>query len=178
MRRPTTRKMPELDRWSSLSDSFMTGGHQSAYAEPMTLTLNFIGIATSDLAASLRFYRTLGLDIPQGAESEPHVEVRLPGGTTIAWDPVSTLASFIPGYRLPTGPGRITFACGGARPRDVDEAYAALVAAYPDAGVTEPWDAPWGQRYATVHDPDGNAIDLYAPLGDDAGAAVESGTSA
>ncbi|MCZ6462364.1 MAG: glyoxalase, partial [Actinobacteria bacterium] len=25
-------------------------------------------------------------------------------------------------------------------------------------------DAFWGQRYATVLDPDGNAIDLFAPL--------------
>ena len=30
--------------------------------------------------------------------------------------------------------------------------------------VKEPYDAFWGQRYATVHDPDGNAVDLYAAL--------------
>jgi uncharacterized glyoxalase superfamily protein PhnB len=28
----------------------------------------------------------------------------------------------------------------------------------------EPWDAFWGQRYATVRDPDGNGVDLFAPL--------------
>jgi uncharacterized glyoxalase superfamily protein PhnB len=28
----------------------------------------------------------------------------------------------------------------------------------------EPWDAYWGQRYAQVKDPDGNVIDLFAPL--------------
>lgn len=27
-----------------------------------------------------------------------------------------------------------------------------------------PFDAPWGQRYATVLDPDGNHVDLFAPL--------------
>jgi hypothetical protein len=27
-----------------------------------------------------------------------------------------------------------------------------------------PYDAPWGQRYATVLDPDGNIVDLFAPL--------------
>ena len=26
------------------------------------------------------------------------------------------------------------------------------------------WDAPWGQRYATVADPDGYRVDLFAPL--------------
>ena len=30
-----------------------------------------------------------------------------------------------------------------------------------------PWDAFWGQRYATVLDPDGNAVDLFAALGSD-----------
>ena len=31
-------------------------------------------------------------------------------------------------------------------------------------GHLEPWDAFWGQRYATVLDPDGNSVDLFAPL--------------
>ena len=31
-------------------------------------------------------------------------------------------------------------------------------------GHLVPWDAFWGQRYATVHDPDGNAIELFADL--------------
>lgn len=34
-------------------------------------------------------------------------------------------------------------------------------------GHLAPWDAVWGQRYATVHDPDGNAVGLYAPLEQD-----------
>jgi uncharacterized glyoxalase superfamily protein PhnB len=28
----------------------------------------------------------------------------------------------------------------------------------------EPWDAFWGQRYATVRDLDGNGVDLFAAL--------------
>jgi hypothetical protein len=31
----------------------------------------------------------------------------------------------------------------------------------------EPWDAHWGQRYATRLDPDGNSVDLYAALAAD-----------
>jgi uncharacterized glyoxalase superfamily protein PhnB len=34
-------------------------------------------------------------------------------------------------------------------------------AGYP--GSLSPYDAPWGQRYATVLDPDGNIVDLFAP---------------
>ncbi len=28
----------------------------------------------------------------------------------------------------------------------------------------DPFDAFWGQRYASVRDPDGNAVDLFAAL--------------
>jgi hypothetical protein len=27
-----------------------------------------------------------------------------------------------------------------------------------------PWDAFWGMRYAVVHDPDGDGVDLFSPL--------------
>jgi len=46
---------------------------------------------------------------------------------------------------------------------DVDRLYRELTAAGAH-GYKEPWDAFWGQRYAQVHDPDGNVVDLFAPL--------------
>ncbi len=55
----------------------------------------------------------------------------------------------------------IAFLCDS--PAEVDATYRELV----DAGCErhkEPWDAFWGQRYAQVEDPDGNGIDLFAPL--------------
>ncbi|QYM76214.1 VOC family protein [Leucobacter luti] len=130
----------------------------------MTLAFNFIGIATNDLGASLSFYRQLGLDIPTGLDDAPHVEVALGGGVTLAWDPVSTIQGFKPGFELPRGEGRIGFAVEAESPADVDRTYAAIVAKNPQAAHTAPWDAPWGQRYSTVLDPDGNSIDVYAAL--------------
>jgi uncharacterized glyoxalase superfamily protein PhnB len=41
---------------------------------------------------------------------------------------------------------------------------ALLLTAAGHHGKTAPWDAFWGQRYATVLDPDGNQVDLFAPL--------------
>lgn len=125
--------------------------------------LDLIGLVVSDMAASLAFYRRLGLDVPPGADGEPHVEVALPGGLRLAWDTVATVRSFDPGWTPPTGGHRaaLAFACGD--PAGVDAVYADLVAAgHP--GHKEPWDAFWGMRYAIVHDPDGNAVDLFAPL--------------
>ncbi len=127
----------------------------------MTLSLNFIGIVTRDLPASLAFYRLLGVEIPANADETPHVEVQL-GGLTLAWDPLETILSFNPGFEFPEGGGRIGFACEAETPAAVDTAYAEIIAANPAAAHTAPWDAPWGQRYATALDPDGNAVDLYA----------------
>lgn len=130
----------------------------------MALSFDFIGIVTRDLAASLAFYRALGIEIPTGQEEAPHVEATLPGGMTLAWDPVETVRGFLPEYELPSGEGRIGFAFRAGSPDEVDRAYAEITSAFPGSGDTEPWDAPWGQRYSTVLDPDGNSIDIYAPL--------------
>ncbi|MFD0889964.1 VOC family protein, partial [Streptosporangium algeriense] len=47
-------------------------------------------------------------------------------------------------------------------PAEVDAAYDRLVSLGHE-GYKGPWDAFWGQRYAVVHDPDGNGVDLFAP---------------
>ncbi len=81
------------------------------------------------------------------------------------WDSVDVIKSFDPDWQQPEGRGRIALAFLCDSPQDVDRVYAELVA----AGATahkEPWDAFWGQRYAEVLDPDGNTVDLFAPLGD------------
>lgn len=129
----------------------------------MAPRFDLIGIVTSDLAASLAFYRDLGFDIPAGAEDEPHVEIELPGGMRLGWDPVSTLASFDPSWTPPVGGHHVSLAFACDDPADVDGTYARLTTAG-HVGHLEPWDAFWGMRYAVLHDPDGNSVDLFAPL--------------
>lgn len=129
----------------------------------MTPRFDLIGLVTADLARSLEFYRRLGLDIPPDAETQPHVEVTLPGGLRLAWDTVETVRSFDPDWTPVTGGPRVSLAFRCDSPAEVDARYAELVAAgYP--GHKPPWDAFWGQRYAVLHDPDGNGVDLFAPL--------------
>ncbi|MFI9253813.1 VOC family protein [Streptomyces sp. NPDC053069] len=129
----------------------------------MTAQFALIGVVTSDMGASLAFYRRLGLAFPEGAEEQPHVHAELPGGLNFALDTEETVRSFHPGWRPPEGGGRmgLAFRCGS--PAEVDALYEDLVAAGYH-GELKPWDAFWGQRYATVHDPDGNGVDLFAPL--------------
>ncbi|MBB2741073.1 VOC family protein [Microbispora sp. NBRC 16548] len=129
----------------------------------MAPTFDLIGLVVTDMAASLSFYRRLGLDIPLSADTEPHVEVTLPGGLRLAWDTTATVRSFDPSWSPASGGPRmgLAFRCDG--PEEVDRLYADLVEAGYE-GHLAPWDAFWGQRYATVHDPDGNGVDLFAAL--------------
>jgi catechol 2,3-dioxygenase-like lactoylglutathione lyase family enzyme len=125
--------------------------------------MDFIGMVVADMTATLAFYRRLGLDVPDDAETQAHVEVTLPNGMRLAWDTLEGIRSFEPDWVQPTGPNRISIAFKCDTPADVDKVYGELVGAG-HHGQREPWDAFWGQRYATVADPDGNAVDLYAQL--------------
>ena len=130
----------------------------------MTARFDAVGLIVADMPRSLAFYRRLGLEIPDTADAESHVEVVTPSGTRLLFDTEETIRSFEPDWQPPSGGGHrigLAFACDDAA--DVDAVHAALV----DAGYEshrEPWDAFWGQRYALVRDPDGNAVDLFAPL--------------
>jgi catechol 2,3-dioxygenase-like lactoylglutathione lyase family enzyme len=128
----------------------------------MAPRFNFIGMAVADMAIALDFYRRLGLDIPPDADTQPHVEYQLPGGMKLAWDTVDTIRSFDPEWATPHG-SRVSLAFECDSPAQVDKVYADLTTAGTH-GHKEPWDAFWGQRYAIVHDPDGNDISLYASL--------------
>ena len=126
----------------------------------MTPKLDCVGLIVADMGASLAFYRRLGFDVPLEHDTEPHVDADLPGGLRFSWDTIDTIRSFDPHWTKPTGSHAmgIAFRCD-----DVDKTYQELV----DAGYRsykQPWDAFWGQRYACVQDPDGNVVDLFAPL--------------
>jgi catechol 2,3-dioxygenase-like lactoylglutathione lyase family enzyme len=129
----------------------------------MTPRFDLIGIAVSDMAASLAFYRRLGLAFPAGSEAQPHVETELPGGLRLALDTDEVIRSFHAGHRPPTAGGRVSLAFLCASPAEVDSVYEDLVGAG-HHGELKPWDAVWGMRYAVVHDPDGNGVDLFARL--------------
>lgn len=129
----------------------------------MSSRFDALGIAVSDMAAAVAFYRLLGLEFADGAETEGHAEAVLPGGTRLMLDTEATMASFDPEFKPPAAPGRISLAFLCPTPGDVDALHDELVAAGHDS-LRAPWDAVWGQRYATVLDPDGNAVDLFAAL--------------
>ena len=125
--------------------------------------MDAVGIVVADMAKALAFYRALGLDIPADADKQPHAEAAFPGGMRLLFDTEDTVRSFHPDWRPVPGAGRMGLAFALPDAAAVDAAYAELTSAGYE-GELDPFDAFWGQRYATVKDPDGNGVDLFAPL--------------
>jgi catechol 2,3-dioxygenase-like lactoylglutathione lyase family enzyme len=128
----------------------------------MAILPDMVGIVVKDMGTALRFYRLLGLDIAEGSDGEPYVEVVTPNGYRLSWNTEAMVKEIDPEWKEPVGQ-RVSLAFKCDTPAEVDAAYNNIVAqGY--GGHKEPWDAFWGQRYAVVLDPDGNTVDLFAPL--------------
>ena len=127
------------------------------------MRFNAIGIVCHDVGASLAFYRMVGVGFGDFDPETGHYEADLGGGVRLMLDSEAVMASFIDDYTVPTGNDRVGFAVECDSPDAVDAAFAEITTAG-HATVREPFDAFWGQRYATVADPDGNHVDLYAEL--------------
>ena len=145
-----------------MSETFKTGAVPKSYRRAMTIRFSAVGLVVADLDRSFACYRVLGLDLPTTAPEVPHFEVTLLGGLRLMWDTVESVRSFHPEFEPSSGGGAaLAFDCGS--PDGVDETYTALI----EAGcisTNTPWDAFWGQRYASVTDPDGHSLDLFAAL--------------
>jgi len=132
----------------------------------METDLHMLNVIVSDLAASLEFYRRLGVAVPDGAKAAgPHVALRQPGGFSLELDTAESAALWHAGWRA--DPDSVRVVIGFALPtrQSVDDRYADLTAAgY--MGRQPPFDAFWGARYAIVADPDGNDVGLMSPVDD------------
>ena len=129
----------------------------------MTVTINAVGVTAADLRTTLAFYERLGctFDVDPGGT---HADADLGGFKLMVdsaasaddhglGDPADTAGGVRPGVALAAQVGSAA---------EVDALYEELDAA--GRGLHKPFDAPWGMRYATVTDPDGTKVDLYAWL--------------
>jgi uncharacterized glyoxalase superfamily protein PhnB len=122
-----------------------------------------ITIGCRDLPAQRRFYQALGF--PEGsASSDEWAVFQLAGLYLCLWGLETLSAEAAPDEPLPTaGWNGITYAINVATREEVDEVYAAAVA----AGATpidEPADRPYGPRASYVADPEGNRWEIvWAP---------------
>lgn len=122
--------------------------------------IDAIGLVAADLQRTVRFYRTLGCEIGE-PDADSHLVIDL-GGFRLMIDTEDTMRSFDPTWQA-SGSGRVSLAVQCAGPDEVDRLHDELTELGAGSHLA-PFNAFWGQRYATVLDPDGIRVDLYAGL--------------
>lgn len=133
----------------------------------MALELYMVGLIVQDMPTALAFYRRLGLAIPDGSETQSHVEIKMGSGMTFFLD--SRPSRWDPRFDTQSDPER---SVAGDRYPMILEFYlqeqAALEAKYTELidygyqGFREPYLTSFGMYFAMVKDPDGNTILLSA----------------
>lgn len=127
-----------------------------------TPVIDAVAVSTSDMGRTLAFYRCLGFQFPEPKPDDQHIEANTaPGAVRLMIDTDALMAQLTGEAPRPSNHSGFALLC--ETPAEVDAAARAVSEAGFDV-VTAPWDAFWGQRYATVQDPDGYRVDLFAPL--------------
>jgi uncharacterized glyoxalase superfamily protein PhnB len=127
-----------------------------------SMRIDAVSVASSDLAASVRFYGLLGFAFAPVTSDSKHLEAITPPGEARLMVDDAALIKSITG-KEPRPSTHSSFAIKCESPAQVDAACERVRAAG-FAIIKEPWDAFWGQRYAIVADPAGYMCDLFAPL--------------
>ncbi|MBN9560960.1 MAG: VOC family protein [Alphaproteobacteria bacterium] len=113
-------------------------------------SISAVTLGTHDMARAVRFYRALGFELLYGGEDASFTSFRAGTGY------LNLTAQ--PAERQWSWWGRAIF-----YDTDVDALHArALAAGYQPS--TTPRDAPWGERYFHITDPDGHELSFAWPL--------------
>lgn len=125
----------------------------------MTVQLSMLGLMVRDMAASLAFYRLIGLDIPEGAEGQRFVMHRMESGVTLFWDTFFA-DKYDPARTWPSGGYQMMLEFFLESNEAVDAKYAELTGlGYHGRSAPVQTTGPYA---AMVDDPDGNVVLLTA----------------
>ncbi len=118
--------------------------------------ISAVTLATADMASSVAFYRALGFRVAVGGSDADFTTFRAGGSAAV---PNFVNVQVDPAHD-PTGPiwGRVIFWVD-----DVDAMHTRALAAGFTPGTT-PADAPWGERYFHIRDPDGHELSFAKRL--------------
>jgi catechol 2,3-dioxygenase-like lactoylglutathione lyase family enzyme len=113
--------------------------------------ISAVTLLTADMAPAVAFYDALGFELLYGGPTAAFSSFAAGSGyVNLQLDPVRAQGSAIW--------GRVVFWVD-----DVDAAFARVVQ-HGYSPETEPSDAPWGERYFHVRDPDGHELSFARPL--------------
>ena len=118
--------------------------------------INAVTLVTADMATSCAFYESLGFETVVGGADAHFTTYRVGlGFLNVQLDPDHA--------PVPAIWGRVIFWVADV---DVVHARARGAGLVPEAA---PSDAPWGERYFHLRDPDGHELSFARPLGNPAG---------
>jgi catechol 2,3-dioxygenase-like lactoylglutathione lyase family enzyme len=113
--------------------------------------ISAVTLLTVDMNAAVAFYLALGFHLLYGGPADPFTSFRVGDGyLNLQRDTTRRADSLIW--------GRVVFWVD-----DVDAMYRRALAARFDP-ETSPSDAPWGERYFHIRDPDGHELSFARPL--------------
>jgi len=124
-------------------------------SEPVR-AISAVTVLTADMARSVGFYSALGFPVVVGGPDAAFTTFRAGGSVEV---PNFVNVQLDPAHD-PTAPiwGRVIFWVD-----DVDAVHARAIAAGFSPGTT-PADAPWGERYFHIRDPDGHELSFAKPI--------------
>jgi len=118
-------------------------------AAPRIESLSAVTLATTDMGRSLAFYASLGFSLTRGGPDAPLSSFEL---GSAAFNLIAQPHAAVTGW------GRVIFYVS-----DVDAFHAkAIAAGHRPQDV--PRDAPWGERFFHLTDPDGHELSFARPL--------------
>ncbi|MBN22093.1 MAG: glyoxalase [Bdellovibrionaceae bacterium] len=124
------------------------------------MKLSAIGIVALNMEETLKFYENFGLKFNQ--ISEDHYESVTESGVRLMIDSKNLILKLNPQWKF-SNSSNIVLCFEKQTPDEVDKLFHSLVSKGSQS-VKEPWNAFWGQRYATLKDPNGNLIDIFCDL--------------
>jgi catechol 2,3-dioxygenase-like lactoylglutathione lyase family enzyme len=122
---------------------------------PAIECISAVSLATREMARAVRYYRALGFRLLHGGEAADFTSFQAGSGY------LNLIAR--PSDHPWSWCGRVIFYVS-----DVDAFYASALAAGLHAD-SAPRDAPWGERFFHLTDPDGHQLSFAKPLARDAG---------
>ncbi len=130
---------------------------------PMVCQINLV---VRSVAASVAFYRRLGLVVEEAAAPEwvrHHATVVMRNGVRLELDSRAFARDWNPGSRAGEGVSGGVLFFGVDTRGAVDTVFERMTAAGSPVQKA-PEDAFWGARYAILEDPDGNAVGIMSPM--------------
>lgn len=125
------------------------------------MSLSAIGIVCSNLEKTIEFYSLFDLEFKQEGGPQ-HYEALSSQGLRIMLDSVDLIKEINPDY-VHKNHSNIVLCFEQSSPDLVNSLYE-KVTSNGALAVKEPCNAFWGQRYASIKDPDGNQVDIFSNM--------------